>query len=42
MPCGKDSTGLPIGLQLMGRYLEETTLLRGAFLIERIITDAGL
>ncbi len=28
LPCGFSTTGLPIGLQLVGRHLEEATLLR--------------
>jgi aspartyl-tRNA(Asn)/glutamyl-tRNA(Gln) amidotransferase subunit A len=28
VPCGWSPSGLPIGLQLVGRHLEEATLLR--------------
>ncbi len=28
MPCGSDSEGLPIGMQLMGRHFDEVTLYR--------------
>jgi len=28
LPCGFDDRGLPIGLQLLGRVFDETTLLR--------------
>jgi aspartyl-tRNA(Asn)/glutamyl-tRNA(Gln) amidotransferase subunit A len=31
VPCGFSKTGLPIGLQLIGRPFEETTLLRAAW-----------
>ncbi len=34
MPCAMHSEGLPIGLQLIGRYFEESTVLRAAFAIE--------
>ncbi|MCG7522615.1 amidase [Ruegeria sp. Ofav3-42] len=34
MPCTMHSEGLPIGLQLVGRYFEESTVLRAAFAIE--------
>jgi aspartyl-tRNA(Asn)/glutamyl-tRNA(Gln) amidotransferase subunit A len=34
MPCAMHSEGLPIGLQLVGRYFEEGTVLRAAFAIE--------
>ena len=30
IPCGLTSNGLPIGLQLIGRYFDEATLLRAA------------
>ncbi len=30
VPCGKDQTGMPIGLQLMGRAFEEEKLLQAA------------
>ncbi len=36
MPCGKDAaTGLPVGLQLVGRSFDEATLLRTARALER-------
>lgn len=35
MPCGMHSEGLPIGLQLVGRYFEEQSLFRAARAIER-------
>ncbi len=34
IPCGTTSTGLPIGFQLIGRALDEETLLRAAFTFE--------
>ncbi|MES0828121.1 amidase [Ruegeria sp. SCP11] len=34
MPCAMHSEGLPIGLQLVGRYFEEGTVLHAAFVIE--------
>ena len=37
IPCGQDSSGLPIGAQLVGRYMDETTLLRAAYGIERLL-----
>jgi aspartyl-tRNA(Asn)/glutamyl-tRNA(Gln) amidotransferase subunit A len=39
LPCGLDGAGLPIGLQLMGRHLDEATVLRTAFAFEQ---DLGL
>ena len=33
--CGATSTGLPIGFQLIGRALDEETLLRAAFTFEQ-------
>ena len=35
MPCGKDSKGLPIGLQLMGDCLQEKKMIRAAYAYER-------
>jgi aspartyl-tRNA(Asn)/glutamyl-tRNA(Gln) amidotransferase subunit A len=35
VPCGMSRNGLPIGLQLMGRYFEETTILNAAFAFEQ-------
>jgi len=34
LPCGFDSRGLPIGLQIIGRPLDEALILRAAFLFE--------
>jgi aspartyl-tRNA(Asn)/glutamyl-tRNA(Gln) amidotransferase subunit A len=34
IPCGFSSHGLPIGLQLMGRRMDEATLLRAAYCYE--------
>lgn len=35
MPCAMHTEGLPIALQLVGRYFDETTVLRAAHAIER-------
>ena len=35
VPCGFSATGLPIGLQLIGRTLDESTLLRAAHAYEQ-------
>jgi aspartyl-tRNA(Asn)/glutamyl-tRNA(Gln) amidotransferase subunit A len=35
VPCGLDDKGLPVGLQLMGRHLDESTVLRAAFAFEQ-------
>jgi aspartyl-tRNA(Asn)/glutamyl-tRNA(Gln) amidotransferase subunit A len=34
VPCGKSSSGLPIGLQILGRHFEEGTILRLAHALE--------
>ncbi len=35
LPCGLNSEGLPIGLQLMGNYLQEEKLLQAAYAFEQ-------
>ena len=35
VPCGLDDKGLPVGLQLMGRHLDEATVLRAAYAFEQ-------
>jgi aspartyl-tRNA(Asn)/glutamyl-tRNA(Gln) amidotransferase subunit A len=35
VPCGFSSTGLPIGLQLLGNHFSEETLLKVAYNFER-------
>ena len=34
VPCGKSKSGLPIGLQILGRHFDEATILRLAHLYE--------
>jgi len=36
VPCGTDSRGLPIGLQIVGRYRDDVTVLRAAAAFEAI------
>jgi aspartyl-tRNA(Asn)/glutamyl-tRNA(Gln) amidotransferase subunit A len=35
VPCGLDEKGLPVGLQLMGKHLDESTVLRAAHAFEQ-------
>ena len=35
IPYGKDENGLPIGIQLMGNYLQEHTLFQVAYTLEK-------
>lgn len=36
VPCGRDSGGLPIGLQLIGKHFEESRLMQAAHAFERL------
>ena len=36
VPCGKTSAGLPIGLQVLGRHFDESTVLRVAAAVEQL------
>jgi aspartyl-tRNA(Asn)/glutamyl-tRNA(Gln) amidotransferase subunit A len=40
IPCGIAPDGLPVGLQLMGKLLDETTVLRAAFAVEQELSFA--
>ena len=40
IPCGFTSAKLPVGLQLMGRPFDESTLLRAADAFERLNSAA--
>jgi len=35
IPCGVASDGLPVGFQLMGKFLDEATVLRAAYAVEQ-------
>jgi len=35
IPCGVDSNGLPIGMQLIGRQFDEETIYRAAYTYEQ-------
>ena len=35
IPCGLDSQGLPVGLQFMGNYFDEGTILNAAYQFEK-------
>ena len=35
VPCGRSAEGLPIGLQLLGKPMDEATLLRAAYTFEK-------
>lgn len=39
VPCGESSTGMPIGLQILGRHFEESTILRLARAVEYAQSD---
>ena len=43
LPCGRDSRGLPIGLQFIGNCFQEKKLLRAAYAYEKAVREsAGL
>lgn len=35
LPCGQDSSGLPIGLQLLGKHFDEKSIIRAAYAFEQ-------
>ena len=35
LPCGLDDSGLPIGLQMIGSWFNESELLQAAYLFEQ-------
>ena len=41
LPCGRDSSGLPIGAQLIGRPLSEETVLRAGHALEGALDFSG-
>jgi len=42
LPCGFDAQGLPIGLQLVGRFRQDAALLRTAALFEAAMQRCAL
>ncbi|MGN0169191.1 MAG: Asp-tRNA(Asn)/Glu-tRNA(Gln) amidotransferase subunit GatA [Lachnospiraceae bacterium] len=41
LPCGEDSEGLPIGVQLIGNCFEEKKLIRAAYTLEQALRREG-
>lgn len=41
VPCGQSKSGLPIGMQILGRHFEEGTILRLAHALEHARTASG-
>jgi len=41
VPCGQTASGLPIGLQVLGRHFDESTVLRVATAIEANLHHGG-
>ena len=39
LPCGIDSSGLPIGVQMIGQAFSEKTLIRAAYSLEQTRSD---
>ena len=42
VPCGLDEKGLPVGLQIMGKHLDESTVLRAAHAFEQDLGFADI
>ena len=42
IPCGFTSTGLPVGMQIVGKALDEATILRAAYTFEKNTDFAGM
>lgn len=42
IPCGKTAAGMPIGLQIIGRALDEETILRAAYTYESACGTLGM
>lgn len=40
VPCGRDSKGLPIGAQFVGKHFDEATILRAADFVEAVVSVA--
>ncbi|HEV2965051.1 MAG TPA: amidase family protein, partial [Candidatus Angelobacter sp.] len=36
VPCGQTKTGLPIGLQILGKHFDESTILRLGYAVENL------
>ena len=41
VPCGADSTGLPVGMQMIGDCFSEKTLLQAAYTYECLRNSEG-
>jgi len=41
VPCGKSKEGLPIGVQIFGKYFDEPTVLRVAHVVEHAMADVA-
>ena len=39
VPCGFDADGMPLNVQVIGRYFDETRVLRAAHVIEETLAD---
>jgi aspartyl-tRNA(Asn)/glutamyl-tRNA(Gln) amidotransferase subunit A len=41
VPCGNNSDGLPIGLQVLGKHFDEATVLRVGHVVEHALAGEG-
>lgn len=38
IPCGSDSNGMPIGLQIMAKHFDEQSIFQVGYLLEQLLT----
>ena len=41
LPCGRDTNGVPMGVQLMADHFDEANLYRAGYALEQALTQGG-